>query len=84
MMEFKRKEFIFKLDGNAYNVKHPTVKQVQEFQKDTEGKKESDSLGATIQFLSGLGLPEEIAYGMEPEHLKIVVDNISGTGSVKK
>jgi len=77
VIEFKRKEFAFKLDGEEYRVKNPSVRDIQAFQKESEGKKESEGLELTVGFLAGLGLPEEVSYGMEPGHLTQVVNSIT-------
>lgn len=78
MLEFQRKEFVFKLDGKEHRVKHPTVKQVQELQAES-AQKEEPSLEDTIDFLSKLGLDKDVAYGMEGHHLTTLVENIAGT-----
>ena len=78
MIEFQRKVFEFKLDGNVYKVKNPSVKDVQAFQKDSEGSGDAESIDKTVEFLAGLGLPKEVAYGMEADHLTTVVNHISG------
>jgi len=77
MQEFKRSEFIFKMDDEQYRVKHPTVKELEVFQKKNSEKEEMDIEGV-VDFLEGLGLPKDVAYSMEPSHLNIVVDAISG------
>ena len=78
MIEFQRKVFEFKLDGNVYKVKNPSVKDVQAFQKESEKVSEGDSIEMTVEFLAGLGLPKDVAYGMEADHLTTVVNHISG------
>lgn len=78
MIEFKRKVFEFKLDGEVYRVKNPSVKHVQKFQKESEKVKDSEAIDKTVEFLAGLGLPEDVAYGMEADHLTTVVNHISG------
>lgn len=74
MIEFKRTVFVFKLDGQQYEVKHPTVGQIESFQNF-----EGDDLEKSIKLLDVLGLPEDVARGMEAGHLKTIVDNIAGS-----
>lgn len=78
MIEFKRKVFEFKLDEQTHRVKSPTVRQIQEFQKMANKGEEIESIGNTIKFLSDLGLSEEVAYGMQADHLEGVVQAIIG------
>jgi len=79
-VEFKRTEFVFKLDEKEYRVKHPSVMQVEalqkEYKKDDEKKQD---LGVVISFLENLGLPKDVSYGMEPGHLETIVDSICGS-----
>jgi len=69
------------MDDKEYKVKHPNVRQVEDLQKAT--KEDASDISKTIDFLEMLGLPKDVAYGMEPEHLATVVEHISGT-NVKK
>ena len=75
MIEFKRHVFNFKLDGKEYQVKHPTVSDIEKFQ---ESATDNESIDTTINFLSDLGLPVEVSRGMEAEHLQIIVETVSG------
>jgi len=78
MIEFKRKVFEFSLDGQVHKVKAPSVKNVQDFQKVSKDSDDSESIEKTVEFLASLGLPKDVAYGMEADHLSTVVNHISG------
>lgn len=75
MQEFKKTEFKFKFDGKEYAVKKPTLKQIEELQRESE---DTTSLSKTIGLLSDLGLPKEVAYEMEVDHIVQIVDYVSG------
>lgn len=77
-MEFKRKSLEFSFDGEKYKVKFPSVKQLSEFQKEVSVK-ESAELSDTVNFLDRLGLPADVAYEMELEHLTVIMETISGS-----
>ena len=81
MLDFERREFVFKLDGKQHTVKNPTVKQIEELQKGMEGEPD---LSQTIEFLEKLGLDKEVAYSMEAWQLQKVVESISGGDEEKK
>lgn len=78
-MEFKRKSLEFSFDGEKYKVKFPSVKQLSDFQKDMEAKGGSGDLSDTVKFLEGLGLPQNVSYDLELEHLTVVMETISGS-----
>lgn len=73
-MEIKRKVLKLKFDGREFEIKFPSVKQLKELQK----KDGEDDLEMTLRFLSELGLPKEASEQMEPDHIKEIVDHITG------
>ena len=75
-LEFKRKLLRLKLDDQTYELKFPTVRQVDEFSNKAKGKE--DDLSPTLSFLENLGLPEKVSLGMEPDMLKTVIETLSG------
>jgi NAD(P)H-hydrate repair Nnr-like enzyme with NAD(P)H-hydrate epimerase domain len=76
-MEFKRKKFSFKLDGESYEFGFPNVKQFSEYQKKLE-KGKGKELDLIVDFLEGLGLKREVTESMEADHLVQIVDVLSG------
>lgn len=76
VMEFSRHVFKFKLDGVEYNVKHPTVSDIEIFEAQA---KDDASVETTIKFLEQLGLEASVARSMEVEHLTKLVEVISGS-----
>lgn len=82
MIELKRKSFEFKLDGKTYNVRSPKVKEVEKLQKESKEKGDED-LSVAINFLDSLGMPKDVCYGMEAEHLQIVIETVSGASEKK-
>ena len=75
-LEFKRRQFSFKIDGKEYRVNHPTVGQLRSFESDN--KKSTDNFESTIVFLEKLGLDRELSLGLEMDHLLTIVNSISG------
>lgn len=78
MMEFKRKVFKFKLDGDEFFVKHPTVRQIEVFQADSKKVGDDDSIKVAVGLLVTLGLKEDFCYGLEPDHLMTIIEHVSG------
>lgn len=78
MIELKKKVYKFKYDGNEYELKAPTIRQVEKMQREAKGLKEENAIESTLNFLNDLGLPKKIAYDMEAEHLEIIVNEVSG------
>ena len=74
--EFKRKVFVFKLDGNEYRVAHPKMYQIEKMQEDQ--KANPDDLKVTYKLMAELGVKEDISRGMEPEMLQFIIEKISG------
>lgn len=82
MKEFKRTEYQFKIDEKVYSVKKPTTRQVSEYEKSVK-EKEEKSVDSVVEFLEMLGLPADVSYGLEVDHLVEIVELISG-GNKKK
>jgi hypothetical protein len=74
-MDFKRKVFKFSVDGKSFEVKHPTVRAIQDFKNK---QKNEDDLEPALDMLENLGLPKEVAYELEPDHLNVIIENIAG------
>lgn len=74
VLEFKRKVFAFRLDGQEYKVNHPNLKQIEELQK----KGDEPSIDSVLDFLQTLGLERTVSEGMQPDHLKTIVDHLVG------
>ena len=71
MLEFTRKELKFKLDGNEYLLKFPSVKQISEYSVSYE--KAEDKFDCIVEFLNRLGLSREVSEGMELDHLTTIL-----------
>ena len=76
-MDFKKRVLKFKFEGADYSVPYPSNKKLHEFQKKQSKTKEEDSLELLIEFLSGLGLPSDVSWEMEPSHLTQILENFS-------
>lgn len=80
-IELKRKRFAFKIDGNVYELKSPTVSMVKDYtkkQKELEKAGEEDAIEGAIDFLARLGMPKEVAEELELEHLETVIEQVTG------
>lgn len=76
MIEFDRKKLKFKLDGKEHEVNFPTVGQLKAYQK--ANQESQDTFETTVDFLEKLGLEKEVCMGLEADHLKTIVEYISG------
>ena len=78
MKELKRVIFQYKIDGETYDVRKPSVREIKELsakQKDSNGVEDVDE---SIKFLAKLGLPEEVANSLEAHMIEQVIEDISG------
>lgn len=74
-MEFKKRVLSIKFNGGIHDVSYPTIKQL----KDLNVKKENETeLDMTYRFLSSLGLPVEVIDEMEPDHIKEIIEVLTG------
>lgn len=76
MLELQRTVFCFKLDGQEYRLKKPTVGQFQEYDKKVKSTDHKNHLELLIDFLSSLGLPKDTAYGLEVGHLEAILEHL--------
>lgn len=80
MKELKRVVFQYKIDGNVYSVRKPTVQQITELTKKQDAKKEdSEGVESSIEFLDTLGLPKEVGMSLEAHMIEEIVNDVSGS-----
>lgn len=75
-MEFKSKVLEFTYNGKQQRVNYPKIKDIEFLQRDMKDKE--PDMKQTLDFLERLGLKKEDAMDMEVEHLKTIVDTLSG------
>jgi len=78
MKELKRVVFQYKIDGNTYSVRKPTIKQIRELQNEKD-KEEEEQVESSILFLDSLGLPKEVGFSLEDHMIEEIVNDISGS-----
>jgi len=78
MLEFKSSVLQFKFNGVDCEIKFPTIKALKQFRDDSKKAGEDEAADKTIEFLVGLGLQQEIAEALEVDHLKKIIEAISG------
>jgi len=76
-MDFKKRVLKFKFEDTEYSVSFPNNRRLNEFQKEQKVIKEEDSLESLIKFLNELGLPSEVAWDMEPQHLTQILESFN-------
>lgn len=81
MIELKKKIFEFNYEGVKYTLQAPTLRQVEKMQKQVKIEGEENAISSTLDFLSDLGLPKEVSYDMQPDHLETIVNAVSGVKS---
>lgn len=80
MIEIKPKVLQLKFNDEICEVKHPTVKQHMEFSKKHETVKDDveKSIECIFDFLTSLGLKEELKDVLQMEHLNAILKEIGG------
>lgn len=73
-MELVTEKFNLKIDGVAYELSYPSVKQVMAFEKDEKEIKVKEIL----DFIIGCGLPSKVANGLQANHLNAIVGALMG------
>lgn len=73
-MKFVKSVLSFDVYGKSVEVRFPTVKEVRLFQEKMKDK--GDELTNTIEYLSVLGLPKEVAENMEMDHLQQIIESL--------
>ena len=76
MIKLQKKVFKFEYDGNVYELKSPSVKDVTKLQERI--KKEGESVDIAIDFLSNLGIDKNICYEMEVDNLNTIIEAVVG------
>ncbi|MCA9313678.1 hypothetical protein KDA08_05210 [Candidatus Saccharibacteria bacterium] len=87
MFEIKQKTKVdVKIYGQQFELKKPTVKQIELLQEHTslDGKSESEQFRSVCEFLDILGLPKEFSKEMEIGHLLQLVTYVSGELNLDK
>lgn len=74
MLEFSKKVLKFKFDGNEYEMKYPSVIQVNLFAEKQRKASDDDSLLNVLDLFAELGLPREVSEQLEVEHLTKIVE----------
>jgi len=78
-LEFKKRELELDIYGELVKMSFPTVSQFRVYQeKLSHCSKDTDAFSLMTELLAELGLKKELIDGMEPEHLNLVMDTISG------
>lgn len=76
-LEFKRRELEINLYGKLVKMSFPNVSQFKKYQ-DELGKSENE-VEIMLNFLTELGLDRKDIDDMEPEHLRQIIEVISGS-----
>lgn len=74
----KRRKLRVTIDDVQYELAFPKVREIEEFQRTSQGVKEKDALGVLIGFLETLGLKAEAARSLEPDDLQEIVKILTG------
>lgn len=77
MDEIKRSEFKFKVYGVEHTLNAPSMRTAQVFQKKVASEPEKE-MDFTIEFLATLGMNEEAAWELEPDHVKKILKEVTG------
>ena len=79
-MEFNKRELNLRVDGQAYKIAYPSVKQIKQYQGKFGAHKDDavKSIEAVQNFLKELGLPTNVSDDLEPSALTTIIDEVSG------
>jgi len=72
VIELKRKVYQFKLDGNTYDVRCPSVEQIKQFSNIGE----KDSFEALVDLLDQLGMPKSVLMDLDFDIVEQIADVI--------
>lgn len=74
----ERTKVTAKIYGREYMLTKPTVGQIESMQEKIAADK-TKSMAVMKEFAQNLGLPADIANGMEVEHFQTVIEELCGT-----
>ena len=79
-MELKRRKLQIKLDGESYEMSFPTVKQMADYKTDLDSQDDdSQTIEVMANFFDSLGLPKEVCYSLELDHLSQISEELAGS-----
>ncbi len=81
MLDFSRRELVFKFDGEEQTVRFPSVKDLAKYQEEYAKAEEGKQGQLIIDFLVSLGLKQEVADLLEIEACTAILKELT---SVKK
>lgn len=74
-MEFNRTKLKVRIYGQEVDLTPPTFGQARDLQK--KMAENGDSLELMVEYLKGLGLPEEVLMSMEAQHVNKLVEHLN-------
>ncbi len=79
MFEIKEKTKLkLSIYGSEYEISKPTYGQTSALQEKLKGEGDKESMSLMKNFVSSLGLPEEVINEMELDHFLALIEHISG------
>lgn len=72
-MKIVKKELALDVYGKEYKLNFPTMKQLNEFQKKSEGK-DVQEIEMMFDFLDSLGLPKEVSENLYPDDISNIME----------
>ncbi len=71
------------LYGETYRLSRPTVRQQIKFEKSLANSSKNAELPLIIDYVKGLGMPEEVLDEMQADHFVKLLEYIGGKGKKK-
>jgi hypothetical protein len=78
MLELKIKKMSIKVEGKEYSFPYPTAKALSDMQMTIKEKGDDYSIQAMIDLVVKLGLDQEIAEMLQPEHYSLMFEEFNG------
>lgn len=77
-LEFKKRQLEIDLYGEPVKLDFPTVGQYRAYE--VKLKKDGNESELMLDFIVELGMPKKSIDGLEPQHLKTIIETLVGEG----
>jgi hypothetical protein len=73
-LDFKKTVYQIKYEGQQYELRCPSVYELREFLKLSDGKNDSEKFDETIALLERLGLPKSVSNQLELGQVEMLME----------
>lgn len=83
MLKFNKRVLEMDVYGEIVEIPFPSVDDFCEFEKERANSESEQQVDLMVNFISKLGMKEELIRSLEPSHLIEIVNELSGAGNKK-